>query len=84
MVQELVAKGEIQMALGPDSSDMKNPGVDVVGPFAAGRSTLRRYYGVPFHNCARQESSHGALGEFLSSRDSEVRSGRQRRYFPLH
>jgi molybdate transport system substrate-binding protein len=39
VVQEMVAKGEIQMALGPYLSDMKNPGVDVVGPLAPGAST---------------------------------------------
>ena len=39
VVQEMVAKGEVQMALGPYLSDMKNPGVDVVGPLPPGAST---------------------------------------------
>jgi molybdate transport system substrate-binding protein len=39
VVQEMVAKGDVQMALGPYLSDMKNPGVDVVGPLAPGAST---------------------------------------------
>ena len=39
VVQELVAKGEVEIALGPYLSDMKNPGVDVVGALPPGAST---------------------------------------------
>lgn len=39
VVQDLVAKGEIEIALGPYLSDMKNPGIDVVGPLPPGAST---------------------------------------------
>ena len=39
VVQDQVAKGEIEIALGPYLSDMKNPGVDVVGPLPPGAST---------------------------------------------
>lgn len=39
VVQDLVAKGEIEIALGPYLSDMKNPGVDVVGALPPGAST---------------------------------------------
>jgi molybdate transport system substrate-binding protein len=39
VVQDLVAKGEMEIALGPYLSDMKNPGVDVLGPLPPGAST---------------------------------------------
>ena len=39
IVQDQVAKGETEIALGPYLSDMNNPGVDVVGPLPAGAST---------------------------------------------
>jgi molybdate transport system substrate-binding protein len=39
VVEDLVAKGDIEFALGPYLSDMKNPGVDVVGPLPPGAST---------------------------------------------
>jgi molybdate transport system substrate-binding protein len=39
IVQDSVAKGEIEIALGPYLSDMKNPGLDVVGPLPPGAST---------------------------------------------
>jgi molybdate transport system substrate-binding protein len=39
IVQEMVAKGEVEMALGPYLSDMKNQGVDVVGALPPGAST---------------------------------------------
>jgi molybdate transport system substrate-binding protein len=39
VVQDSVAKGEIEIALGPYLSDMKNPGIDVVGPLPPGAST---------------------------------------------
>jgi molybdate transport system substrate-binding protein len=39
VVQDQVAKGEIEIALGPYLSDMKNPGVDVVGALPPGAST---------------------------------------------
>lgn len=38
LVQDSVAKGEIEIALGPYLSDMKNPGIDVVGPLPPGAS----------------------------------------------
>ena len=34
-----VAKGEVEMALGPYLSDMENPGLDVVGALPPGAST---------------------------------------------
>lgn len=39
IVQDSVAKGEIEIALGPYLSDMKNPGLEVVGPLPPGAST---------------------------------------------
>lgn len=39
IVQDSVAKGEIEIALGPYLSDMKNPGLYVVGPLPPGAST---------------------------------------------
>ena len=39
LVQESVAKGETEIALGPYLSDMRNPGLDVVGSLPPGAST---------------------------------------------
>jgi molybdate transport system substrate-binding protein len=39
VVQDLVAKGDAEIALGPYLSDMNNPGVDVVGALPPGAST---------------------------------------------
>ena len=39
VVQDLVAKGDVEIALGPYLSDMNNPGVDVVGALPPGAST---------------------------------------------
>lgn len=39
LVQESVAKGETEIAFGPYLSDMRNPGLDVVGPLPPGAST---------------------------------------------
>ena len=39
IVQDSVAKGEVEIALGPYLSDMKNPGLDVAGPLPPGAST---------------------------------------------
>ncbi len=39
MVQEAVAKGEYEIALGPYLSDMRNPGLDVVGALPPAAST---------------------------------------------
>jgi molybdate transport system substrate-binding protein len=38
-VQDSVAKGETEIALGPYLSEMRNPGLDVVGPLPADAST---------------------------------------------
>jgi molybdate transport system substrate-binding protein len=39
IVQDSVARGEVEIALGPYLSDMKNPGLDVAGPLPPGAST---------------------------------------------
>jgi molybdate transport system substrate-binding protein len=39
MVQDSVAKGETEIALGPYFSEMRNPGLDVVGPLPIDAST---------------------------------------------
>jgi molybdate transport system substrate-binding protein len=39
MVQDSVAKGETEIALGPYFSEMRNPGLDVVGPLPPDAST---------------------------------------------
>jgi molybdate transport system substrate-binding protein len=39
LVQDSVAKGETEIALGPYLSDMRNPGLDVVGALPPGAST---------------------------------------------
>src|SRR5262249_10218633 len=38
-VQDAVAKGEVEIALGPYLSDMRNPGLDVVGALPPAAST---------------------------------------------
>src|SRR5438093_761125 len=39
VVQDAVAKGESEIALGPYLSDMRNPGLDIVGALPTGAST---------------------------------------------
>ena len=69
VVQDLVAKGEIDMALGPYLNDMRNPGLDVVGalpPEAATPVDITGFLstGVTDPKAAR------ALLDYLASRDA--------------
>ena len=68
LVQESVAKGETEIALGPYVSDMRNPGLDVVGPLPAGASTPVDITGF-LSTSVKDPKAAKALLDYLSSHD---------------
>lgn len=69
VVQDEVAKGEIEIALGPYLSDMKNPGVDVVGPLPPGASPPVDITGF-LSNSLKDTKTAKALFAYLRSKDA--------------
>jgi molybdate transport system substrate-binding protein len=69
VVQDLVAKGEIEIALGPYLSDMNNPGVDVAGPLPPGASTPVDITGF-LSNSLKDTKSAKALLAYLRSSEA--------------
>ena len=69
VVQDQVAKGEIEIALGPYLSDMKNPGVDVVGVLPPGASTPVDITGF-LSNSLKDTKDAKALLAFLRSKEA--------------
>ncbi len=68
-VQDAVAKGEAEIALGPYISDMRNPGLDIVGalpPDAAPPIDITGFLSTS----ARNSKEAKALLDFLASRDA--------------
>ena len=68
LVQESVAKGETEIALGPYVSDMRNPGLDVVGPLPAEASTPVDITGF-LSTSVKDPKAARALLDYLSSHD---------------
>jgi molybdate transport system substrate-binding protein len=69
VVQDQVAKGEIEIALGPYLSDMKNPGVDVVGALPPGASTPVDITGFLSNNLKDTKDAKALLA-FLRSKEA--------------
>jgi len=68
LVQESVAKGESEIALGPYVSDMRNPGLDVVGPLPPDASTPVDITGF-LSTSVKDAKAAKALLDYLSSHD---------------
>jgi molybdate transport system substrate-binding protein len=69
VVQDSVAKGESEIALGPYLSDMRNPGLDVVGVLPPGASTPIDITGF-LSTSVKDPKAARALLNYLSSRDA--------------
>jgi len=69
VVQDSVAKGESEIALGPYLSDMRNPGLDVVGVLPTGASTPIDITGF-LSTSVKDPKAARALLNYLSSRDA--------------
>lgn len=69
IVQDQVAKGETEIALGPYVSDMNNPGVDVVGPLPPGASTPVDITGF-LSNSLKDTKDAKALLAYLRSKEA--------------
>lgn len=67
-VQDAVAKGEIEIALGPYMSDMNNPGLNVVGPLPVGASTPVDITGF-LSPALKDQKTAKALLAYLRSRE---------------
>jgi len=68
-VQDSVAKGETEIALGPYLSDMRNPGLDVVGALPPGASTPVDITGF-LSTTVKDPRAAKALLTYLSSREA--------------
>jgi molybdate transport system substrate-binding protein len=69
LVQDMAAKGEIEIALGPYLSDMNNPGIDVVGPLPVDVSTPVDITGF-LSNSLKDTKSAKSLLEYLKSKEA--------------
>jgi molybdate transport system substrate-binding protein len=69
VVQDLVAKGDVEIALGPYLSDMNNPGVDVVGALPPGASTPVDITGF-LSNSLKDAKTAKALLAYLKSSEA--------------
>src|SRR6202035_922202 len=68
LVQDSVAKGEAEIALGPYLSDMRNPGLDVVGALPPEASTPVDITGF-LSTSVKDPKAAKALLDYLSSRE---------------
>jgi molybdate transport system substrate-binding protein len=68
-VQDSVAKGETEIALGPYLSDMRNPGLDVVGALPPEASTPVDITGF-LSTTANDPKAANALLAYLKSREA--------------
>jgi molybdate transport system substrate-binding protein len=69
LVQDSVAKGETEIALGPYLSDMRNPGLDVVGALPPGASTPVDVTGF-LSTTVKDPKAAKALLDYLSSHEA--------------
>jgi molybdate transport system substrate-binding protein len=69
VVQDAVAKGEIELALGPYLSDMRNPGVDVVGALPPEAATPIDITGF-LSTSVKDRKAARALLDFLASAEA--------------
>ena len=82
VVQDLVAKGDIEIALGPYLSDMKNPGVDVVGPLPPGASAPVDITGFLSNNVKDKKDAKALLAYLKSSEAAPI--WKEAKIFPAH
>jgi molybdate transport system substrate-binding protein len=82
LVQDMAAKGEVEIALGPYLSDMNNPGVDVVGPLPVDVSTPVDITGF-LSNSLEDKKSAKALLEYLRSKEAAA-TWENARIFPVN
>ena len=68
LVQDSVAKGETEIALGPYLSDMRNPGLDIVGALPPGASTPVDITGF-LSTSVKDSKAAKALLAYLSSHE---------------
>jgi len=68
VVQDAVAKGEYEVAFGPYLSDMRNPGLDVVGALPPEASTPVDITGF-LSTSVKDPKAARALLDYLSSRE---------------
>jgi molybdate transport system substrate-binding protein len=69
VVQDMVAKGESEIALGPYLSDMRNPGLDVVGVLPPDASTPIDITGF-LSTSVKDRKAARALLDYLASREA--------------
>ncbi len=82
IVQDQVAKGETEIALGPYLSDMNNPGVDVVGALPPGASTPVDITGF-LSNSLKDTKAAKALLAYLRSSEA-ASTWEEAKVFPVH
>ena len=82
IVQDQVAKGETEIALGPYVSDMNNPGVDVVGPLPPGASPPVDITGF-LSNSLKDTKAAKALLAYLRSPEA-ASTWEEAKVFPVH
>ena len=82
IVQDLVAKGEAEIALGPYLSDMRNPGLDVVGALPPEASTPVDITGF-LSTSVKNPKAAKALLDYLSSHEAAP-VYEAARIFPAH
>jgi molybdate transport system substrate-binding protein len=81
-VQETVAKGEFEVALGPYMSDMSNPSLDVVGPLPTGVSPPVDITGF-LSNSLKDTKDSKALLAYLKSREAAP-VWEEAKIYPVH
>jgi molybdate transport system substrate-binding protein len=81
IVQDLVAKGEVEIALGPYLSDMNKPGIDVVGPLPVDVSTPVDITGF-LSSSLQDTKSAKSLLDYLKSKGA-ASIWEQARIFPV-
>ena len=72
VVQDQVAKGETEIALGPYLSDMNNPGIDVVGALPPGASTPVDITGFVSNSLKDTKAAKALLAYLKSSEAAPV------------
>lgn len=72
VVQDQVAKGETEVALGPYLSDMNNPGIDVVGALPPGASTPVDITGFVSNSLKDTKAAKALLAYLKSSEAAPV------------
>ena len=82
VVQDSVAKGEAEIALGPYLSDMRNPGLDVVGALPPEASTPVDITGF-LSTSARDSKAAKALLDYLASSNAAA-AYEAAKIFPAH